>query len=608
MPLLAPLRQAGEAQALIRKLPEDLIRHIAAGEIVERPASVLKELVENSLDAGARRIVVSWEDAGKKSIRVTDDGAGMSPEDARLALERHATSKISSLDDLSAIGTYGFRGEALPSIAAVSRFQLVTRPQGASEAWSIEVEGGKIVREGPAGAPPGTSVSVENLFFNTPARLKFLKSDATERGLLSRVVEDAIFAARPVDFQVFSEGRETINLKASPEGTSPETALRERIARTWGRDKAASVEAVRAEGRYMTVWGWISDVHSHQSSAKLQRFYVNGRPVIHRRLIHALYDAYKGRLFTGRHPVAALFLEINPSLVDVNVHPSKREVRFSSEGEVYDFLSRALQSALSGGARMPEAMEERGGTVGRSSGLPPLPFSGPTLAETRAAYLVQAPAGPSPIPSQTVLAGSETEGDFTSLETFREAVFEPLCQFDDTYILVRSAGQLFIFDQHAAAERALFEKLQDGAEGKLPLRQPLLLPWVWEVSPEVAAMARDRLEDLTRMGYELEAFGEKAFRVRGVPAVLGDSGRVKEILEGLVDDLISEKIPKQWDAILVRAACLGSARAGDPLELAQMKGILADLQTCRSPWSCPHGRPTFLRVEPGELARRFRRT
>jgi DNA mismatch repair protein MutL len=294
-------------------------------------------------------------------------------------------------------------------------------------------------------------------------------------------------------------------------------------------------------------------------------------------------------------------------LVDVNVHPSKREVRFSNEGEVCDFLSRAIQSAVSGGARMPEAMEERGKTVARPSGLPPLRVPGPTLAESRAAYLVQSPIRSAVLESTAVLVGSESEGAFTSLEAFRGAVFEPLCQFDDTYILARAAGRLFVFDQHAAAERALYERLQDGAAGKLPLRQPLLLPWVWEVSPEVADMARDRLEDLTHMGYELEAFGENAFRVKGVPGVLGDSGRVKEILEGLVDDLISEKIPKQWDAILVRAACLGSVRAGDALQLSQMNGILTDLQKCRSPWSCPHGRPTFLRVEPGELARRFRR-
>ena len=585
----------------VQKLPEELIRHIAAGEVVERPASVLKELVENSLDAGARRIVVSWEESGKKSLRVADDGAGMTPEDARLALERHATSKISSLEDLAAIGTYGFRGEALPSISVVSRFQITTRPPDAAEAWAVSVEGGKVTREGPAGAPPGTTVAVGDLFFNTPARLKFLKSDATEKGLLLRTVEDAAFAARTVAFQVFSDGKEVLDLRAAADGTPPETALKDRLAGAWGADKAKGLRLVRAEGRYMTVWGWISDVHAHQPSARFQRLYVNGRPVAHRRLTHALYDAYKGRLFAGRHPAAALFLELNPDLVDVNVHPSKKEVRFSNEGEVYDFLSRALQEALTGGVGMPTALGEGGN---RPLEVPPPSFSlRPSMAESRAAYQFQLPR-----PSAAPEAPQPTLLDPPlALEGFKTAVYEPLAQFDDTYLLARSDNKLFIFDQHAAAERALYERFADASDGREPSRQPLLLPWVWEVSPEAASVIQARLVDLSRLGYELEPFGARSFRVKAVPGVLGDSARVKEILEGLVEDLLSEKIPGQWDAILVRAACRGSVRAGDSLQLPQMSRIIKDLQSCRSPWSCPHGRPTFLRLEPGELARRFRR-
>jgi DNA mismatch repair protein MutL len=590
----------------VRKLPEELIRHIAAGEVVERPASALKELIENSLDAGARRIVVSWEDAGRKSLRVADDGCGMSPEDARLALERHATSKISALDDLSAIGTFGFRGEALPSLSAVSRFQLVTRAAQAGEAWSIQIEGGKVLREGPAGAPGGTTVLMEDLFFNTPARLKFLKSEPTEKALLLRVVEDAAFSARGVAFQVHSNKREVLNLRAAPAGMASVDALRERLGEAWGADKAASLKPVSAEGKFMTVWGLLSDLHAHQPTARLQRFYINGRPVTHRRLTHALYDAYKGRLFTGRHPAAALFLEVNPALVDVNVHPAKREVRLSNEGEMHDFLSRALQDALAGAVRMPSAFQAP--ATPPSFYPPPAAGARPSWAESRAAYEVQSPP---PGATAALLPALEvkSEGDAPlPLGLFREAFIEPLAQFENTYILARHADAFLIFDQHAAAERALYERLRDAAEGGEPVRQALLLPWVWEVSPEAAALIQGRLEDFRRLGYDLEPFGSQAYRVKAVPGLLGDSARVKELLEGLVGDMLADKIPRDWDALLVRTACRGSVRAGDVLQAPQMKQVIKDLQSCRSPWSCPHGRPTFLRLDPADLSRRFRRT
>jgi DNA mismatch repair protein MutL len=598
----------------VQKLPEELIRHIAAGEVVERPASVLKELIENSLDAGSRRITVSWEDAGRKSLRVSDDGVGMPPEDARLSLERHATSKILTLSDLDALGTYGFRGEALPSIAAVSRFQLMTRTADAPEAWSLSLEGGLLRREGPAGAPAGTSVTIEDLFFNTPARLKFLKSDATERGLLLRTIEDMAFAARSVDFQVFAEGKEVLNLNAAPEGTPPGESLRRRLAQAWGEDRAASLKPVRAEGRFLGVWGWISDIHTHQPSARYQRFYINGRPVVHRRLSHALYDAYKDRLFVGRHPAAVLFLDVDPSSVDVNVHPSKREVRLSNETEIHGFLSRVLQEALTDNVRMPAALKEEGRPGGGFS--PGNAAFRPSWEESRAAYALQTPAshaspggaeaGPSVLFPAPLMGQGEAHEVFP-LPIFQEARFDALAQFDDTYILARHENRLYVFDQHAAAERALYERLQEAAQGAVPHRQALLLPWVWEVSPEAAAVLQERLADLTRLGYDLEPFGPRSFRVLAVPGVLGDSSRVKDLLERLVEDLLSEDAPRGWEALVIRAACRGSVRAGDSLPLPEMDRVIKDLQRCRSPWSCPHGRPTFLRLSPDELARRFRR-
>jgi DNA mismatch repair protein MutL len=595
----------------IRKLPEHVVRRIAAGEVVERPASVLKELLENALDAGARRIDVEIAEAGRKRVRVSDDGRGIPAKEVALALERHATSKIVKAEDLDGIRTFGFRGEALPSIAAVSRFKLVTRPAGAAEGWSVDCEGGDVTREGPCGAPPGTSVTVEDLFYCTPARSKFLKSDTTERGLLVRTVEDVALAAREVAFRVTSDGKELLSLPAAREGKGPAEALLERLKLCWGADRLAAVKPVRETGRFMTAWGWISDVHAHQGSGRYQRFFVNNRPVVSRRLTHALYEAYRGSLPVGRHPLAVLFLDVDPSLVDVNVHPSKREVRLSHEEEAYGFLYRALQSALSATAAMPTAL---GGSVTEPwearkwlEGASPETIaenrtanvgSSPSFAESQTALLLQSP-----------LRVAEASGAPAGAETdFREAQPVPLMQLDGTYILARLGAELYIFDQHAAAERVLYETFSEAAKNKAPHRQALLLPWVWETSPQTAAVVRDHIADFEKLGYELEEFGGGAFRVKGVPGVLGDTPRVRSLLEGLAEDMLSEAAARKWEEILIRAACRGSVKANDPLKPPEMEKILKDLQLCRHPWSCPHGRPTFLRVTGDELAKRFRRT
>jgi DNA mismatch repair protein MutL len=597
----------------IKKLPEHIARCIAAGEVVDRPASVLKELVENAVDAGAHHIVIEWEEAGRRCIRVTDDGVGMTPEDAVLSLERHATSKLVSLDDLERIGTFGFRGEALPSIAAVSRFQLITRPSQASEGWSIQTENGCVVREGPQGAPFGTTVLVEDLFHALPARLKFLKSDASERAFLLRTVEDMALTARAVHFQVFAEKKEILFFRPSEAGTPPEDILRDRLETAWGSARLESSRLINETGPFMKVWGWISPVHASQATGRYQRFFINNRPVTHRRFTHGLYDSYRGNLSVGRHPLAALFLEVDPTQVDVNVHPAKREVRLSQESEMYGFLLGALRKALAGGSSVPEvfptAFSDRGAhrAEGRRFEAPelrtPSIFSysslSPTRPEVQGAYALQAPA---PEKRDRPL---ETEA--MSLGSFRQATFDILTQMDATYIFARAQDRVFIIDQHAACEQVLYEKLVKAAENQIPHRQVLLLPWVWEVSRPMAAVVQSRLEDLMRLGYSLESFGENSFRVHAVPSALGDSPQVRVLLEGLADDLVSEKIPKGWEALLMSAACRGSIRAGAILSHPEMARVLTDLQQCTNPWSCPHGRPTFLRLSPEELAKRFKR-
>ncbi len=602
MRLLDPLRQTRQVEALknkVRKLPDDIVRGIAAGEVVERPASVLKELLENAVDAGARRIEIEWRDAGRRRLRVTDDGGGMTPDDARLALERHATSKISELTDLETLSTYGFRGEALPSIAAVSRFGLSTR-SAEGEGWSIALEGGRFLREGPAGVPPGTTITVDDLFFAVPARLKFLKSDATERGLLLRTVEDVALAEPGLELRILSEDRAPLVLPAVPPGDGD--AWRDRLARLWGADRAATLKPVDARGANMSVTGWVSDVLRPQPTGRYQRFFINRRPVVNRRLSHALYDAYRGRLPVGQHPAAVLVLQIDPEFVDVNVHPTKKDVRLSHEDQVHGFLNRAVQEAL---ARDVQTARAFGPGPDRPDAAPsrPPPFAfprPPSMTETRAAFEIQAPLTPAP----PVAESPGAEGGF-SRDWFRAISFAPLAQIYATYLLAQAEGEFFIFDQHAAAERALYERL--AADAETGARQGLLLPWVWEPAGETAALVAEQRPAFESLGFRLEAFGAASFRVTAVPAALGDSPRVRDVLEGLAEDLAAGKIPRGLEALRVRAACRGSLMAGAVLTPPEMAEVIARLQRCQSPWTCPHGRPTFLRLTNEDLAKRFRR-
>lgn len=601
--------------AKVLKLSEDIIRGIAAGEVVERPAAVLKELIENALDAGARRIDVEWREAGRKRLRVSDDGEGMAPDDARLALERNATSKIRDLNDLERVGTFGFRGEALPSIMAVSRFELLTRTATASEAWAIRAEAGRVTFDGPAGAPLGTSVTADDLFFAVPARLKFLKSDATERALLFRAVEDASLAAPMTSFRVLSEGKEALTLPAL---AADDARLIERLESLWGADRAHSLKPVDEAGAYMRVRGWVSDLNSPQSTARYQRFFVNRRAVTSRRLLHALYDGYRGRLMVGRHPAALLFLELDPTLVDVNVHPAKREVRLSHESEAHDFLSRAVQNAL---ARSVQSRSVFAPAEPSSLTVPsdPLPWDKdyssppvsrtPTAAEGHSALFLQ-----KPLTFETDGGGGGKQiddfgsgGEGMPLGVFREARFEAVAQLYSTYILARLENEFFLFDQHAAAERVLYEVLSEKAAQGTPAKQVLLLPWVWEPSPEASAVILAHRADFENLGYTLEPFGGQAWRVLAVPAALGDGNKVRSLLEGLVDDLLTGRIPRGWDAIVTRAACRGSVKAGDPLSVSEMGHLIKELQSAPRPWTCPHGRPAFLRFSDQELAKRFHR-
>lgn len=560
----------------VRVLPEEVARRIAAGEVVERPASCVKELVENSLDAGARRVTVEIVDGGARLIRVADDGCGMSREDALTALERHATSKISSVEDLSCIRTLGFRGEALPSIAAVSRFVLVTRRPEDLVGTRVTVEGGPPRLE-EVGCPPGTSVVAADIFYNLPARRKFLRSAATEAGRTSEVVTVFALANPGVAFGLSHNGRRVIDCPAA-------ASLEERVAALFGSDVAERLLPVEAEEEGVRVWGLASRVDLTRATRSMQRFFVNGRPVQDRVISHAVFSAYENRIPPRRHPVVVLFVELDPSGVDVNIHPSKLEVRFRDERAVHRAVRHALLSALSGPrahADLPaEALEAPVSLSSLGADAPLIPKVGAFLQGEQTSL---APPGP---------------------ERTRVSV---LGQVDDTYIVARDEGGLLIIDQHALHERMLFDELTAAAREGAPQVQQLIIPAQVELPPEQVPLLLQALPQLARLGLEVEEFGGNAFVVRSVPACAGDAEPavlLSEVLERLAEG------GGEGTALLSLAAeglaCAAAVKAGQPLSFEEMEALVSGL-TDELVASCPHGRPAVVRLSSEELARRFGR-
>ncbi len=586
----------------VHRLPDNLVSRIAAGEVVERPASVLKELVENSLDAGAKRVQIQIQGAGRTLLRIADDGCGLSSDDAKLALERHATSKISSFDDLENLSTFGFRGEALPSIAAVSRFTLTTREASSDSGWSIQLEGGKVVSEKPVARESGTTMDVRDLFFNTPARFKFLKSDSTERAQCLRVLEEAAFAALGVEFSISAENAKPV--------TAPATSdLKSRIKILWGGSLGESGVPVKAGEKHFSVSGIVSSPDGHTATARQQILFVNRRPVTNRRLTRAVYDAFLGQLPMGRHPSWVLFLEVNPQSVDVNVHPSKREVKLAFEGEIFGFLLNAVKLALgqssgptllasfgtgSEGARFDSRYRGGGATLAPSE---PVPGWGKSLAAG-----VETLYQPSPVTSFV-----------PELAPLRNQTFRAAAQIANMFIVAESPEGLVIIDQHAAAEKILYEKLMAEKKSASPKTQMLLVPFSWEVAVSLVPLVRERLPALQKFGFAIEFFGGTTFLVKGYPSDLGERFDLLTMLDSLTDTLSDPADArggheKNFDhRVAAMAACKGSVRAGDPLDLKSCQALLDQLVRLDAPHTCPHGRPTIVQMSLQELERRFRR-
>jgi DNA mismatch repair protein MutL len=609
----------------IRLLESAVADQIAAGEVVERPSSVVKELVENALDAGATSLRVEIEGAGRRLVRVWDDGEGMEAEDLFLCVRRHATSKISEAADLERLGTFGFRGEALPSIGSVSRMRLVSRARGAESAWALEVDGGTVGALKPEGRAQGTTVEVRNLFFNTPARLKFLKSDATENG---RVVADLGQMSLPkpgTAFYVTVDGRKSLEL---PAVQSP----LERLHRLWGASLGeAALPLEHSEGE-LRVTGWVAPPQLSRGNRSGQWLYVNGRVVEHRQLGFHLAQAFGSLLFHGRHPVAAVFVEIPPHLVDVNVHPAKREVRFRQEAQVLDAIRHAVGAALRKAelfATLPEAAPPS-----RSASIPggawnaaasPSRWGAPSApspeAVANAASLFQAPLVGERLSSDAVDAAPIGMGarppqaadlSGTGVDVQRPDWPVPLAQLHRTYILCQDSQGLVIVDQHAAHERVLYERHLKLFAARGVRSQRLLLPQRIQVSAAQEAILAEWLPALSELGLELESVGSGLFFVSALPEFLRHVEAPAFVLELLEPQAVRQ--PESGDRLedfrretAARMACRAAVKAGDELSWEAMGAILKELSRCEIPWSCPHGRPPLIRMPLKDLERFFLR-
>jgi DNA mismatch repair protein MutL len=582
----------------IQKLPESLIRLIAAGEVIERPASVVKELVENSLDAGATSISIDLASGGRSRIRVSDDGIGMTREDAELALDRHATSKLREFDDLQQLSTFGFRGEALPSIAAVSRLTLSTRPEGVDLGWTLQLEGGKLISGQAVGLPRGTTIDVQDLFFNTPARSKFLKRDSTERSHILKTLQEIALAHPTVRFDVVMDEKSILSL-------APSRELGGRIADLWGLSVAEHLVAADVTRGPCTIRGFVNAIPAHHPTKAFQVLYVNQRPVFQRMLNHAIYEAYRGWLPVGRHPVYCLFIDLDPTLVDVNVHPTKREVRIADERAVYDVLYTHLRSLHGGRSDVPEYRSVSPSRT--TSSLPSFEpnrsiFSTPTLRESASALLAQAP--------QQILSDDLFKLPTPDGPLIEWAQMRYLGQFQKVYLLFELGEELILVDQHAAAERVLYEKIMTQVSNGSPGRQALLTPLLWDVSPAQAETVRSFLPELAALGFLLEEFGPNSFALKEWPAALPEIKQAKRFLEEVLENFQNEKPTTRLEIqhqIAARAACRAAVMANDGMDPREVTRLLEDLSACEHPMTCPHGRPTHIRLTLTELHRRFRR-
>jgi DNA mismatch repair protein MutL len=586
----------------ITRLPPDLANQIAAGEVVERPASIVKELVENAIDAGATRIFVHIELGGKKQVRVEDDGEGMEPDDARLAIERHATSKIRRADDLAAIRTLGFRGEALPSIASVSHFVLRTRARGRESGTEIRVNGGTVAASIEVGMAQGTLVEVNDVFYNLPARRKFLKSDGAESAQVSRITTQLALAYPEVGFTLTSAGRTVLQCP-------PANSLRDRLYQLYG--ERGDLIDVRKEAGGLRLTGYIAALAEQGPTRGPQNVFINRRIVKDRTIAHAIIDAYSQASIKERSPEVHLFIEMAPDAVDVNVHPTKAEVRFRDQSLVHEVVRRALMDALGQGG-VPE-LQLRPEIASRQAVATAIPgiLGGGAFPNRWVPG-----AGAQTLPTSELPTGDGSASGLTrTVDSHTQAAVDirpmiPLGQFRDTFIIAIDDEGVAIIDQHVAHERVLFERVMERlAAGRLE-SQRLLVPVVLDVAPSAHDVLIARAGELERFGFEIDTFGGSTLKVTAMPALLKTEDCAKA-LAALADDLEGldrgAHVQDALQRIAATTACHAAVKANYPLTYEKMTHILDELRATAYSTVCPHGRPVMLRLTRREIEKNFDR-
>ncbi len=588
----------------IIQLDEKLINKIAAGEVVERPASVVKELVENAIDARANEIRIEVEGYGKKLIKVKDNGSGMGEEDAGLALLRHSTSKIRDTNDLFSIKTLGFRGEALASIAAVSNMVLETREKDAIKGYKVETEGGKVVYGDTAGCPHGTTVEVRDLFFNTPARLKFMKSDTVELRHIIEVVTNYALLYSYISFRLLHNGNVLLEAPSNSD-------MLQNMAAIYGTDMAKQMIRVEHEQSGVKIKGFISKPSLLKGDRSFQSVYVNGRYVKDDTITNAVYDAYHTLLFVNRHPVVVLEITLEPEKVDVNVHPTKDRIKIEQSTLVYDAVFDALRTALKEGNLIPEHSAERQSMISPST----VAYNEKISEEIKT---IKKPEAGLPARQEKPAMLEKGKQSFFAKDAVSTAAenksfsrlpgMKLIGCIGRTYFIAEIKEGMMVIDQHVVWERILYERFMKEFMGNGVKSQSLLSPKVIELTPAEAVVLKDNLDKIRSLGFELEHFGDNSFRISSMPMVFG-----KALPDALVRDLISEiseskgTFEKLQEEIITRMACRASIKAGDYVSIPQMEKMLEELDATELPYTCPHGRPIMVKLSYDELEKMFRR-
>jgi DNA mismatch repair protein MutL len=570
----------------IRVLPPDVAARIAAGEVVERPAAVVKELIENSIDAGATRITIEIASGGIELIRVSDDGCGIEPAEIATAFERHATSKLIDEEGLVTVPTLGFRGEALPSIAAVAEVEMVSRPPSRDSAAAIRLVPGTSPETSTAGAPSGTNVTVRGIFERLPARRKFLRSPTSENNAITAVVTNYALAYPNVRFTLTLDGRQVV-------GTSGSGDLRDAAAAIYGAEVGASMlEVLPIEGKAIAVTGLIAPPQVSRSNRRYISLFMNGRWIQSRRLAYAVEEAYSGMLMVGRHPITILNLAVPHVEVDVNVHPAKAEVRFRDESAVFSAVQGSVRRTLTANAPVPSSAPASDAAFEGQPAMPPL-WSHAVNLESR--------------PAQSV-SGDAEPATSTAVQTPAATlpVLRVIGQFGGTYVIAEGPEGMFLIDQHAAHERVLYERFWSLRQRKAPEVQGLLEPMTLQVSAQHHALLTQQADVLQEHGFELEEFGEGTVLIRALPRSLAGP-EAGQAMIGLLDTMLEEGEGDRRDRVAMSLACHGAIRAGKTLTMDEMRELIQQLEETETPNTCPHGRPTMVHMSADVLAREFGR-